>query len=74
MELNVVWHAPLALRRSDERIYDVDLESIPAEPGVYVFMRVFGKKHNPLYVGKAENLRGRIKTQLDALTPESAYS
>jgi hypothetical protein len=67
MELNVSWHPPLSLTRCEEQIYTIDLDSIPEGPGVYVFMRVFGRNRYPLYVGKAENLRRRIRTQLDAV-------
>jgi hypothetical protein len=67
MELNVLWHRPLTLTRSEDQIYALDLDSVPDDPGVYVFMRVFGKNHHPLYVGKAENLRTRLTQQLNAV-------
>jgi hypothetical protein len=70
MELKLVWHKPVALREAEARtnlLYELDLEKIPATPGVYIFMRTFGKNQNPLYVGKAKNLGSRIKGQLNTL-------
>lgn len=69
MELNLVWSAPLRLAsaHAEEGIYSVDLDSVPAMPGIYVFARVHGKSSTVLYVGQASNLRGRIKTQLNNL-------
>jgi hypothetical protein len=67
MELKVIWHKPVRLRdsRADANgIYEIDLHKIPEKPGIYIFMRVFGKKQNPLYIGKARRLRSRIKQQL----------
>ncbi|MFE4631588.1 GIY-YIG nuclease family protein, partial [Streptomyces mirabilis] len=43
------------------------LESVDDVPGVYVFARTYGHRITPLYIGKALNLRGRIKQQLNNL-------
>jgi hypothetical protein len=67
MDLRITWHYPVKLKksRSDSlSIYELDLEKAPAQPGVYVFMRRFGRTLNPLYVGKAQNLRARVGQQL----------
>lgn len=43
-----------------------DLEDLPEHPGVYVFGRIQSRSHFiPVYIGKAENLRRRIKSQLN---------
>ncbi len=70
MDLRVTWHNPVRLRkpRADSTlIYDLDLSKAPAKPGVYIYMRKFGKSLSPLYVGKARNLRIRVGQQLNAL-------
>src|SRR5689334_4458779 len=70
MDFKLTWRKPIPLRESGPEtnlIYELDLDQIPPTPGVYVFMRSFGKKLTPLYVGKAGNLNGRIKQQLNAL-------
>jgi excinuclease UvrABC nuclease subunit len=70
MDLRLTWHKPVQLRKAragSTSIYDLDLTKAPAKPGVYIFMRRFGKKLSPLYVGKAGNLRVRMGQQLNAL-------
>jgi hypothetical protein len=69
MDLHVRWHKPVALKEiragsNTPLIYDIDLDRIPEEPGVYVFIRKYGTNQNPLYVGKAKNLKSRIKQHL----------
>lgn len=71
MDLHVVWHKPITLRkprRDVKLIYTVDLERVPEAPGVYIFGRQFGRKFSPLYIGKATNLRKRVKQQLNAVS------
>lgn len=70
MDLRVTWHKPVKLRKSrpgSTYIYELDLDNVPDKPGVYIFMRKFGNNLNPLYVGKAQNLKTRIGQQLVAL-------
>ncbi len=66
MKLNIDWSRPIPLRdgRSENLIYTVDLERLPGAPGVYVFGRRFGSGFEALYVGKANNIRNRVKSQL----------
>ncbi len=47
--------------------YQPDLELIPKSPGIYVFYRKHGAKFQVFYVGKAMQLRSRIKMQLNNL-------
>src|SRR5262245_47313067 len=63
MDLDVFWHPPVDLRDGSKEslILTCDLEQIPEEPGVYAFCRMFGDKIEPLYIGQAKNLRGRVK-------------
>jgi len=67
MKIAVEWGLPLKLKdgRHENLIYTVALERLPAEPGVYVFGRRFGRSFEALYVGKANRIRNRIRTQLD---------
>jgi hypothetical protein len=68
MDLHLDWGPPLALLPSEDgRIYEIDLNVLPEAPGIYIFTRTFGKATSALYVGKAENLRGRLKQQLNAV-------
>jgi hypothetical protein len=63
MDLDVFWHPPVDLHDGSKEslILTCDLEQIPEEPGVYAFCRMFGEKIDPLYIGQAKNLRGRIR-------------
>ena len=51
---------------SETGMYGTDIELVPEAPGVYIFFRQFGNSPEALYVGKAMNLRSRIKQQLNA--------
>jgi hypothetical protein len=66
MEFNLQWGSALPLAKSGDDFYGVDWEQIPKSPGVYVFFRAFGTSSEALYVGKAENLRSRIKGQFNS--------
>jgi len=39
------------------------IATLPAVAGIYVFARSYGTAIIPIYIGKASNLRSRIKTQ-----------
>jgi hypothetical protein len=68
MDLSLKWHEHLTIQSTITGIYDVDaLDKIPNTPGIYIFLRVHGKKHEALYVGKAISLKSRIKQQLNNL-------
>jgi hypothetical protein len=58
------WHKPQQLRTYP---YSPDLDLIPRSPGIYVFYRRYGKGFEVFYVGKALNLRSRLKGQLNNL-------
>jgi hypothetical protein len=67
MDLYLKWHKPIPLKDSPSanRIYDVTLDSIPDTPGIYIFFRLHGVKHEALYVGKATSLKTRIRQHLN---------
>lgn len=69
MKLHIEWSRPLQLRDASHlnMIYDLDLVKVLSKAGVYVFGRRFGNQFEALYVGKAEQLRGRVKGQLNNL-------
>ena len=69
MKLQVEWMRLIPLKDSIEpnSIYDVMLERLPTDPGVYVFGRQWGNQFEALYVGKAKRIRGRVKKQLNNL-------
>ena len=58
------WHKSQCLRTYP---YSPDLDLIPRSPGVYIFYRKHGSSFEVFYVGKALNLRSRIKGQLNNL-------
>ncbi len=66
MKLHVQWNRPVPLTdaRRQGLIYWTDLDKLPDVPGVYVFGRRFGTGFEALYVGKAKNLRRRVKGHL----------
>lgn len=69
MNLHIEWNRPVPLRdgNSQNLIYVLDLEKVPTEAGIYIFGRRFGDQFEALYVGKAENVRGRVYGQLNNL-------
>jgi hypothetical protein len=70
MKLQVEWSRPVRLKdvRDDSElnmVYSADLNKFGRVPGVYIFGRIFGQQFEALYVGKANKIRGRIRTQLN---------
>ena len=63
MDLDVFWHPPVDLHdgRDDNLILTCDLDEIPETPGVYAFARKHGENIEPLYIGRAGDLRSRIR-------------
>lgn len=70
MDIQLVWRTPVRLVKppkesaQDFIVLANDEKRIPETAGVYVFARVFGKKYEPIYIGQADDLRGRIKQHL----------
>jgi hypothetical protein len=68
LDIRIEWAARLQLNRAKgNEYYEVDLERVPDTSGIYVFARQWGKTYEALYVGKADNIRRRMKTQLNNL-------
>lgn len=69
MKLYVEWTRPIMLTDGTRQnlIYATDLSKLPRVAGVYVLGRRFGSGFEALYVGKAGNIRGRVKRQLNNL-------
>ena len=67
MKLLVEWRKPFRLKRSrrDYPTYGLDLERLPGEPGVYVFGRRWGSQFEALYVGRANMIRQRVRSQMN---------
>ena len=68
LEIELNWWAPIVLREGRRRerfIYTPtdDAIELPNTPGIYIFARQHGDKVNPLYIGRASNLRQRIEQQ-----------
>ncbi len=69
MKLRLEWARPLHLKDGSRQnlIYNVDQSKLPTAHGVYIMGRRFGKDFEALYVGKANNIRGRVRGQLKNL-------
>ncbi|MBE0507577.1 MAG: GIY-YIG nuclease family protein [Marinospirillum sp.] len=68
MELSIRWLVPKDLVSAEDEgmIYAAtDFDTFPADPGVYIFARRYGDTIEPLYVGKAKNIKKRIAQQLN---------
>ena len=61
---HLLWHKPQSLRTYP---YAPDLDLIPKSAGIYVFYRKHGSSFEVFYVGKALNLRSRLKGQINNL-------
>lgn len=70
MKLHVEWSRPVPLKdgTSQNLIYCLDLNKLPATSGIYILGRRWGNGFEALYVGKATNVRSRMKRQLDHLS------
>ena len=69
MKLNLEWGRPIPLKDGSRQnlTYSVDQNKLPKATGVYVFGRRYGGNIEALYVGKANEMRGRIRGQLKNL-------
>lgn len=70
MIISAEWGKGIELKASKKgnSLFDFDLEKIPATAGIYIFIRSYGKNiHEPLYVGRATDLKFRIKTHQNNL-------
>jgi len=56
------WQRPQSLKSYP---YAPNLDLIPRSPGIYIFYRKHGASFQVFYVGKALNLRRRLKGQLN---------
>jgi hypothetical protein len=69
VDLEIFWHGPVYLRDARDHenlIYACDyLDAIPSSPGVYVFGRLFGENVDPVYIGRATDLRRRIGQHIE---------
>lgn len=69
MKLYLEWSKPLRLKdaSADKLIFKADSEELPAAAGIYVFGRRWGQQFEALYVGKAANIRSRVKRHFNNL-------
>jgi hypothetical protein len=69
LTVEITWHPAISLGTKatfKKRITDFDLSDCPEKPGLYIFARRFGSGVlQPVYIGKGENLRSRLKTQFN---------
>ncbi len=79
MRIEVKWLGKLTISKGSRGFFDsikhFNFEQIPAAAaGIYVFARQHGNMIEPIYVGKAGNLRSRIKTQFNNLNLMTAVN
>ncbi len=69
MRLDIHWTKPILLRdaSAENLIYAVELSKLPQTSGIYIFGRRWGRDIEVLYIGKANNIRKRAKSQLNNL-------
>lgn len=69
MKMHFEWARPIPLKDGtrENLIYTVDPYRLPVAAGVYIFGRRWGSDFEALYVGKAGNIRGRVKGQMNNL-------
>jgi hypothetical protein len=70
VKLHIEWGNPLQIRaaaKSENLIYSYQYDRLPTTGGVYVFGRRYGTNFEALYVGKATNIRTRVKGHLKNL-------
>jgi hypothetical protein len=69
LNIEATWNQPIEIFEAKSgAIYACpELSLIPEEPAVYVFGRQHGNNVEPLYIGKALNLRQRMKQQFDSV-------
>jgi hypothetical protein len=69
LKIDARWGKPVRLSVATAgSIYECDeVESLPTDPGVYVFYRKHGDRLSPLYVGKSRNVRQRIVQHLNSV-------
>jgi hypothetical protein len=69
MQIEASWSKPIDLKKCKPGglIYELDLEKLPTDPGVYVFGRSHGDTVSPIYIGETLNIRSRIKGHLNSL-------
>jgi hypothetical protein len=70
MKLLLEWTRQIPMRdaaREENLIYTFQHTKLPEAAGVYVFGRRFGDNFEALYVGKASDIRGRVRGQLKNL-------
>lgn len=69
MKIEAIWSQPIQMKKDSKGklIYTVDLDSLPASPGVYVFGRKHGVTIAPIYIGETLSIKARVKNHLDSL-------
>lgn len=69
MKLHVEWTRSIPLKDATQQnlIYTTDLNKLPRVTGIYILGRRWGTDFEALYVGKANDIRGRVKGQLNNL-------
>ena len=69
MDLHIEWGRPVQLKDASKEnlIYSLDLDQVGKRPGLYIFGRRWGGQFEALYVGKAGNVKARVKGHLNNL-------
>jgi hypothetical protein len=68
MTVGIAWQRGISLGTKStfkKNIAQFKLSECPESPGIYIFARKFDDVLEPIYIGKATNLRSRLKTQFN---------
>ena len=67
MKFKLDWDKPVPMKLTRDGDFQIDLNCVPASPGIYIFARKWGKSYEALYVGRSKNLSSRIKNHLNSV-------
>ena len=69
MNISASWSREISLKDGSKKnaIFLVEDEELPEEAGCYVFFNQFGNSRKIIYIGRANNIRARLRGQFNNL-------
>lgn len=71
MEMEIQWNKPIPFKKVNKGalIYDIDLEKVPDQKGIYILARRYNRNYYALYIGESTvgTIRRRIRKHLNNL-------
>lgn len=68
MKIEIIWSKTIVLIDgiSANMVLLLPLKyNLPTHPGIYIFGRKYGESLSAIYIGKADNIKGRVEQQLN---------